>query len=218
LLIFILVGIHPVQASIVSGAVTGGGSLTYGGVFVELEVPFTESDPDNTVGNDTFQNPNLYGFNEEQNVVLTEDLTVDDLADGLGGGSGSGIISAGTTIASHYIFFDPQGNRTQLGWVSFDANILAIISSVDNLTASDYLVNPGVTYLSPTLRGLEPADDTVTITGLQTISVDWYAGSPGDYIRVLTEFSPAAAVPVPASVWLFGCALGLLGWMRQKHA
>ncbi len=27
-----------------------------------------------------------------------------------------------------------------------------------------------------------------------------------------------AAVPVPAAAWLFGSALGLLGWMRRKAA
>jgi hypothetical protein len=28
----------------------------------------------------------------------------------------------------------------------------------------------------------------------------------------------ASAVPVPAAVWLFGSALGLLGWLRQRQA
>lgn len=28
----------------------------------------------------------------------------------------------------------------------------------------------------------------------------------------------ASAIPVPAAVWLFGSALGLLGWMRRRQA
>jgi hypothetical protein len=36
-----------------------------------------------------------------------------------------------------------------------------------------------------------------------------------DNVEVLAEI---AAVPVPAAVWLFGSALGLLGWARRRQA
>lgn len=216
-LILSVAPLQTVSATVISGEVTGGGATNFGATFIKLTVPFTESDPDNTVGDDTFQNPNLYAFDEDQNILLTADLLVDDLADGAGGGSGAGSIFAGTVVASHYIFFDPQGNRTQIGNVSFDSNVLGVISSTDNLAASDFLINTGVTYLNPTLRGLEDdGTDTVTITGLQTITVDWYAGTPGDYIRVITELSPAAVVPVPTAVWLFASALMVLVRVRSK--
>ena len=207
---------QPVSATIVSGAVTGGAALTQGGTFVKLIVPFTESNPDNTVGSNTFQTPNLYGFDEGQNIDISVDLDVNILADGMGGGGGAGIVPMGSTVASHYIFFDPQSRTTQVGTVSFDSEIFGIITNTANLAASDFLINTGVTYQNPGLRGLE-GGDTVTITSLDTIIVDWSAGSPGDYIRVLTDFSPGAVIPIPASVWLFGSGLlGLIGIARRK--
>jgi hypothetical protein len=208
---------YPVCATIVSGAVTGGSSLTQGGTFIKLPVPFTESNPANTVGQNTFQTPNLYGFDEGQNIDITVDLAVNVLADGLGGGGGAGIVPMGSTVASHYIFFDPV-SANQTGTVTFDSDIFGIITSTANLAASDFLINTGVTYLNPGLRGLE-AGDHATITGLRTINVSWSASSPGDYIRVLTDFSPGAVVPVPAAVWLFGSGLlGLIGIARRKAA
>ena len=179
-------------------------------------VPFTESDPDNTVGKNTFQDQNLYGFDEGQNIVITADLAVDILADGLGGGGGPGIVNQGSTVASHYIFFDPKGSATQMGSVTFDSAIFGIITSTGNLAASDFLINTGVNYLNPEFRGLE-SGDIVTITGLNSIEVDWFASTPGDYIRVLTDFSPAAVVPVPAAVWLFASGLlGLIGVAKRN--
>lgn len=40
----------PAAATIVGGAITSGSALTAGGEFIKLTVPFTESDPDSTVG------------------------------------------------------------------------------------------------------------------------------------------------------------------------
>jgi len=190
--VFLATGSGAVSATIVSGAVTGGGSLEQGGTFVKLSVPFKDSDPDNTVGSNSFQNPNLYGFDEGQNINITMDLAVDILADGSGGGNGAGIIPKGSIVASHYIFFDPLRTTTQAGTVSFDSNIVGIITRSRHLAASDFLINTGVTYSNPSLRGLE-SGDKVRITGPRTLTVDWSASSPGDYIRVLTDFSPAAA-------------------------
>jgi len=200
------------SATIISGDVTGGTSQTQGGSFIKLSTPFTESNPDNTVGNNTFQTPNLYGFDEGQNITLTADINVDFLADT--GASGS--ISAGSTVASHYIFFDPKNTTTQQGSITFDSNIYGVITSTTNLNNSDFLVNTGVTYLNPTLRGLENNDHvSISSSDPKTIVVNWAADNPGDYIRVLTDFSPAA-VPVPATFWLFGSSLlGFLGFRRK---
>src|SRR5215471_2175205 len=87
------------QATIVSGTVTGGSALAAGGNFVKLTVPLSNPfGPPNSVGNDNFQSPNLFGFDEDQNILLLAPLMVD---------VGSNPIPAGTTVASHYIFFDP---------------------------------------------------------------------------------------------------------------
>jgi hypothetical protein len=66
------------------------------------------------------------------------------------------------------------------------------MTSTTNLAASDFLANTGVNYLNPGARGLE-FGDSVTISGARQILFDTFASSPGDYVRVLTEFSPTAA-------------------------
>jgi hypothetical protein len=76
---------------------------------------------------------------------------------------------------------------------------LGIITDTTDLAASDFLANTGVNYLNPGARDLE-AGDSVTISGARQILFDTFASSPGDYVRVLTAFSPAAAAPEPASL------------------
>ena len=194
----------PVGATIISGTVTGGSAKAAGGTFVKLTVPLANPfGPPNSVGNDNFQSPNLFGFDEDQNIVLAAPLTVD---------VGSSPIPVGTTVASHYIFFDPGPAEQVVGTVNFDAPVLAILTSTGTLAASDFLAKTGVNYLNPTLRGLE-AGDSVTISGPNQILFDTFASSPGDYVRVLTAFSPGAATaPEPGGLALL--ASGLAGLMR----
>lgn len=194
------------NATIIGGDVTAGV-----GDFVELTIPFSISDPDNTVGNNTLQNNNLYAFNEGQNITITSNLNVDDV-----GGGAAGTLAAGTVVASHYVFFDPQQSRSQEGYVTFDADIIGLITSTGNLLGSDFLLNNGVTYLNPGARGLE-GNDAAWFSG-DTVYVDWRASTPGDYIRVLTAYSPTAAVPEPAGLLFFAAGLLGLGLSRKKRA
>lgn len=191
----------PAGATIIGGQVTGGTALSAGGTFMKLTPPLANPfGPPDSVGDDTFQSPNLYGFDEDQNIFLTAPLAVD---------VGSTPISAGSTVASHYIFFDPGPTQSIIGTVEFDSDVLAIITSTTNLANSDFLANTGVTYLNPGARGLE-AGDSVTISGARQITFATTASTPGDYVRVLTAFSPAAAAPEPGAAVALGLGLAML--------
>lgn len=199
------------SAAVVGGMVTGGTSLSVGGTFVELDGSAAFS-----VGNDTFQDPNLYAFDEDQNIIIPSEIAVN---------VGTNPLS-GDVVASHYVFFDPAGSRSQIGYVDFDAPIYGIATQTAELAASDFLLNNSVTYLNPTLRGLE-AGDSVWIDGSLTtrLWVSWTASTPGDYVRVFTMESPSgpppsrpSPVPLPAGAPLILTALGTLGLIRRSRA
>lgn len=178
-------------ATITGGSVTGGSAKSNGGIFKLVSIPIPSPSgncPPNSVGKDCQDTLDLWAFDEDQNIVLSSPLPVDD-TDGDGSPDGQSL-PAGSTVASHYVYFDPAGVHTLEGCVQFDSNIVATITTRENLTNSDFLANTGVNYLSPSLRGLEPID-SATFSGKQ-LCVDFRASSPGDYIRVLTEFSPGA--------------------------
>jgi hypothetical protein len=140
-------------ATILGGQVTGGTSREHGGAFVRLTVPFDQSNPPNAVGRNTFQSFNLFAFDEGQNIELPADLEVDILGDGTGSGGKRGVLPQGLVVASHYVFFDPT-RGSQVGTVSFDSPVVAILMRTKTLAASDFLINNGVDYLNPGSRGL----------------------------------------------------------------
>jgi hypothetical protein len=199
-----LLVVMPAGATIIGGTVTGGSAFAAGGTFIKLTPPLANPHgPPDSVGNDTFQSPNLYGFDEAQNVLLLAPLAVD-----------GGTLPAGTRVASHYVFFDPASEQHMIGTVDFDADILAIITSTDLLLASDFLAHTGVHYLNPNMRGLEPRD-SVTINGPHQILWDTFANTPGDYVRVLTAL-PSVAVPGPSALSLFVIGLAAMGSLAGR--
>ncbi|MEO0913731.1 MAG: hypothetical protein AAFY59_12200, partial [Pseudomonadota bacterium] len=157
-----------------------GDALSLGGAFEELDAEGGFS-----VGRDTFESPNLYAFNEDQNIRIPDEIAVD-----IGRNP-----QAGEIVASHYVFFDPIWGTGQIGYVEFDAPILGVATSTRTLAASDYLLNTNVTYLNPTLRGLEPRDAVwIDPDNPFRLRVNWLASTPGDYVRVFTQRSPVAGM------------------------
>jgi len=154
------------------------------GSFVKLN-----TDTSFSVGNDSFDTDHLYAFDEDQNIALSQDIRVDISADkdGL-----MGVIQAGTTVASHYVFFDSLSG-IHIGTVYFDAPILGIAAFQDTMAATDFLANTSVNYISEELRGLEQGDQVwIDKDDPNRLWVYWAGSSPGDYIRVFTALSPAA--------------------------
>ena len=152
------------------------------GTFVKLttDVPFS-------VGADNFDDDNLYAFDEDQNIALNAPVRVDI-------GGDNGILAAGSVVASHYVFFDSLSG-VQIGHVDFDAPILGIAAFQDTMAATDFLANTRVTYINPTLRGLEEGDYVwIDENDPYRLWVYWAGSSPGDYVRVFTKRSPGAGV------------------------
>ena len=152
------------------------------GQFVKLstDTPFA-------VGRDTFDDDNLYAFDEDQNILLTQPIRVDI-------GGIDGVIPAGETVASHYVFFDSL-DGVQVGYVDFDSPILGIAALQDTMGATDFLANTNVRYISTELRGLERGDYVwIDEDDPFRLWVAWAGSSPGDYVRVFTKRSPAAGV------------------------
>lgn len=67
---------------------------------------------------------------------------------------------------------------------------------------------------------LGPSDLVSPLTGTILAPGEWEGSSFDSTLmtNVIVAGGTGAFVPVPAAVWLFGSALGLLGWVRRKAA
>lgn len=151
-------------------------------------VEYTGSAPMSQTGNGT-----VYWFLEQQNVAFR-----------------------GQLVDSWMVFYNPSEERQVFdGTITFDMMIVDLFLTSNQLDNSSSLGKAGVTYdYSPRFIGLEQVDRDRTSFAGSTLSIGkWAAGTPGDYIRVLT----VTAVPEPETYALMLAGLAALGFAVRRR-
>jgi hypothetical protein len=158
-------------------------------------------------------------------------------------GSDIGQIPAGANILSATLTLESVD--TTSGQFAIDATVHDVLTAWDEstLTWNNFGATPGaqagVDYISTILAavslglaGQRSTDVTASIQSIATGSqnLGWLFGGTQNPVGVFrssdyetmslrpkltVEYSP---IPIPAAVYLFGTALGLLGWMRRQAA
>jgi len=106
-------------------------------------------------------------------------------------------------------------------WV--DDGILGLITGgtrIENgeITHSSPQVGDGSSAISWDISWTAPTVDGIYNLMAQAVSSNDAQGNNGDWVGMTSLAVTVAAIPIPAAVYLFGSALGLLGWMRRRAA
>lgn len=115
----------------------------------------------------------------------------------------------GQTVDSWLLFFDPNGSSSVAGTVTFAQNVLQVFGTRTDLINTAAFQRTGYTYNYSTFVGLETGD-TTSFSG-RTVTLNWNASDPGDYIRVMT------AVPEPATYAQLAGGLALMGAVARRR-
>lgn len=117
----------------------------------------------------------------------------------------------GQTVDSWLLFFDPSGTGSVRGTVSFQQNVLQVFSTQAGLTNTAAFQRTGYSYSYGTFTAPElSGGDSVSASG-KTLTLNWNASDPGDYVRVMT------AVPEPATYAQMAAGLLALGGLARRR-
>ena len=149
----------------------------------------TMIDPPGVLGKNPFNEQKFFAFYEAQNLVLDEKLRVK-----------GGWIQGGELVSSHYVLYDPRGITRDSVTITFDSEILGVITRNKPLKKSDFLGKGGVSYKRFPMRGRERRDKFEISADGMSITFWNRASSPGDYMRIVTrgrEIIPPPPPPPP---------------------
>jgi uncharacterized membrane protein len=145
---------------------------------------------------------------------------------------GSRMPSTGNTLfaaawdTSGNISFLNNFNAGSFGSKAWSVNDAGVLVGYDQFASGNIATDPTKTTAFVSLDGTNMVDLNTLVdltgTGLVTLSMAYDVNANGDIVGVgLTSTGEQkafmlTAVPIPAAVWLFGSALGLLGWVRRR--
>ena len=168
-------------ALITNMGITGGDAFGTGTVDLN-------PDPNQVFSANVFDDDDLHGFDERQNLTLSANIILDDIQPG----ASTQVIGAGSVVSSHVIVFDPNGTRSLEGFVEFDEPILGVFTTNAGLNGSAPVLGlPTATY--NVTNGKLEGSDPYAISG-NRLDIEFNTSSPGDYIRVVTGTMPQSGI------------------------
>lgn len=141
-------------------------------------------------------NTEMFAFDEQQNVTLSDPVNVDITVPGTYNDPSlltPGTIPAGTVVSSHFVHADKiQGiGRVHLiGTVEVDADILGIAVIGTTLDGTDFLGAPGTIYPTGGFQrqlALAGGDFVIEHVDRRTVTIKVSLSSHLDQVRVITE-------------------------------
>ncbi|MGI9292093.1 MAG: VPLPA-CTERM sorting domain-containing protein [Gammaproteobacteria bacterium] len=161
------------------------------------------------------------------------DIRIDDVLDGNpyfdadSGGKPGGLGSCRDLDGSAQCVPKSDDNLTIAAQESIRFDFLTDAGSATNALLGDFtfrdddhnLISNGFIQVSATTGSYLIATDASGIGDLSVIGKSSYLrfnAQPGASDNYYITAANVSAIPVPAAVWLFGSALGALGWMRRR--
>jgi hypothetical protein len=180
----------------------------------DIDLNFLSAAGFSIAADDTVRSVNwlgLYVLSGGGSVPLTDNFTINFYSDSAGPDS----------LLQSFALGSLFGGRTDTGLPGFGINDSTVYDYVADL-GTGFVLQAGINYWISIVNDTTSDPNAGWLWGMSTTMADPYVFST-DQGNSWTPSSRSqnmildnANVPVPATVWLFGSALGLLGWLRRK--